>query len=83
MQYLFCYFLLGAWDVGEIKTDIVLAIEEPTDSKAVTSELVSSVNEIETKTDDGEGITDEWTSDLEAVRDNVLDLVVIEELLNE
>ena len=77
-MYLFCYFLLGTLAVGDIRTDVSLEEEEPADSK---SELVLTVSDIET--DDGEGITDEWPSDLEAVRDNVLDLVVIEELLNE
>ena len=81
MMCLFCNFLLGTWAVGEIRTDIAVELEERTDSKAVTDELVSNVNEI--KTDDGEGTTDEWTSGSEAVIDNVLDLVVIEELLNE
>ena len=83
MMYLFCNSLLGTLAVGDIRTDVSLEVEEPTDSKAVTGELTLIVNEIETKTDDEEGITDECTSGLEAVIDNVLDLVVIEELLNE
>ena len=79
----FCYFLLEEVAVGEIRTDIALEVEETADSIGAISELVLTVSEIETKTDDGEGITDEWTLDLEVVIDNVLDLVVIEELLNE
>ena len=80
-MYLFCYSLLGALAVGEIRTDIAVKVEKPTDLIAVTGDLTLIVNEIET--DDGEEITDEWTSGSEAVIDNVLDLVVIEELLNE
>ena len=75
----FCYFLLKDVGVGEIRTDIALEVEETADSIGAISELVLTVSEIETKTDDGEGITDEWTLDLEVVIDNV----VIEELLNE
>ena len=79
-MYLFYNFLLVlvGWAVGEVITNIALEVEEPADSKG---ELVLTVSDI--KTDDGEGITDEWTSGLEAVIDNVLDLVVIEKLLNE
>ena len=56
-----------------------MEVEEIADSIGAISELVLTVSEIETETDDGEGITDEWTLDLEVMIDNV----VIEELLNE
>ena len=61
MMYLFCYFLLvlGAWGIGDIKTDITLEVEETADTIGVISELVLTVSEIETETDDGKGITDE------------------------
>ena len=60
-----------------------MEVEETADTIGVISELVLTVSEIETETDDGEGITDEWTLDLEVVINNELDLVAIEELLNE